>query len=77
MAKKKKTNSVEQQLVLTRADNGDWTLHPPTKAKGVVQVRLLSGTAQRVDEQWNRPDERDYDLAQQMFSHHLEMARGK
>jgi hypothetical protein len=61
------------QLMLTRADNGDWSLHPPAamlKEKDELTT-LMSGTARLVGEQWDHPDKRDYELAWEMFAHHL------
>jgi hypothetical protein len=53
------------KLVLVRADNGDWSLHPPAGAteESKELITLMSGTARMVGEQWDHPDKRDYELA--------------
>jgi hypothetical protein len=68
MARKKK-----EQLMLVRADNGDWSLHPPATAtkEGEELITLMSGTACYVDERWDRPNQRDYEYAVGMWAHHL------
>jgi meiotically up-regulated gene 157 (Mug157) protein len=84
MPRKKATKqqATKPELMLVRADNGDWSLHPPavmTKEESEL-VTLMSGTARYVrevsDDQvmhegWDHPDKRDYELAWQMWAHHL------
>jgi hypothetical protein len=71
MAKARK--STPPTLALTRADNGDWALHPPAAAieAGEAVPTLKSGPAQKVDGKWNRPDQSDYNFAWLMFAHYL------
>lgn len=69
----RKRKSTPEALVLVRANNGDWSLHPPAGAtkEGEELVTLVSGTARKVGELWDHPDKRDCDLAWQMWAHHL------
>jgi hypothetical protein len=80
--KKKTKPFTPPQLLLVRADNGDWSLHPPavTRDESKEAITLVSGTArcvrevsddQVMHEVWDHPDKRDYELAWQMWAHHL------
>lgn len=56
-------------LILVRSDNGDggWSLHPPMStddaiANGLAPI-LAEGEANRIDNEWDRPNDDDYELA--------------
>jgi hypothetical protein len=64
----------KEELTLKRAENGDWALYPP--AHNDDGPTLVSGTARKISEKaWDHPDRRDYDLAWQMYQHHLTRAQ--
>ena len=62
----------EKPLMLMRASNGDWSLHPPAAkiSKGEVPT-LMSGSARKIDGSWDRPNQEDYNIAKLMHAHHL------
>jgi hypothetical protein len=53
------------KLILVRARNGDWSLRHPE----AEEQRLLSGASSKIDGDWDRPIERDYELAWMMYHH--------
>jgi hypothetical protein len=59
-------------LLLWRAGNGDWSLHPPIGTmKGDMDVTLKSGSARMCGDTWDRPTPQDYDHAWMMYQEHL------
>lgn len=65
------------KLVVMRADNGDWSLHPPISKIEVGPVpTLMSGPARRIGTKWDRPNELDYQFAGRMLSEHESRQKG-